>query len=483
MRFGFSIRCGAVLCCGLFLLAGAWGQTMAPVSRLSLEVTSGSKPVRLGQPVTLLVRSEEKANAGTKVTFFDGATPLGATTYNDRGVATWQTSLFSVGLHSLRAVAWSEAQDGAPASSSEVTILVDGKQPAKYDRTRTYPAGANPEVIALADLNNDGRADLVVTNANSGSVTVLLGGADGSFGEPARIATGEKPTALAIADFNGDGFTDIAVTDGGAGGLNILLGVGDGSFPRRLDFETASEPSAVAAADFNNDGIPDIAVTSKFWNTVATWIGAGDGTFRKSRELAAGSQPTALAVADMNRDGRTDMAIANFDADSVTVLLGDAEGGFSAAPPLTTGKGPRHLEVRNSGTPSLMVRTAGSRDVMVFTGNADGTFQPGVSYPSDLGADDFARGDVDRDGSTDVAVADAGGNVKILSAVLLAAGTDLSITKNILTTFYQTQTGAAYQIFVTNVGTVATDGTLVTVSDTLPTGLTATDISGSGWTC
>src|SRR5207237_9548916 len=59
---------------------------------------------------------------------------------------------------------------------------------------------------------------------------------------------------------------------------------------------------------------------------------------------------------------------------------------------------------------------------------------------------------------------------------------DLTIAKSHSGNFTQGQTGATYSVTVTNSGFAATSGT-VTVTDTLPTGLTATGISGSGWTC
>jgi uncharacterized repeat protein (TIGR01451 family) len=59
---------------------------------------------------------------------------------------------------------------------------------------------------------------------------------------------------------------------------------------------------------------------------------------------------------------------------------------------------------------------------------------------------------------------------------------DLTLAKTHVGTFAQGQTGATYTLTVTNIGAGATSGT-VTVTDTLPTGLTATGIAGAGWAC
>src|SRR5579883_2853117 len=83
-------------------------------------------------------------------------------------------------------------------------------------------AGAGPRAVAVADLNNDGVADLVVANNGNGTVSVLLGNGDGSF-KPARPFTaGVQPDAVAVGDFNGDGIPDLVVANAGSNDVTIL---------------------------------------------------------------------------------------------------------------------------------------------------------------------------------------------------------------------------------------------------------------------
>ncbi len=87
----------------------------------------------------------------------------------------------------------------------------------------TYAVGSHPSAIATADFNGDQHPDLVVTNYDGGTLSVLLGKGDGTFAPPATYAVGTNPTAVAIGDFNGDGYPDLAVANKGDNTVSVLL--------------------------------------------------------------------------------------------------------------------------------------------------------------------------------------------------------------------------------------------------------------------
>src|SRR5581483_8229464 len=147
--------------------------------------------------------------------------------------------------------------------------------------------GTNPRSAVSADFNGDGIADLAIANQNcpnnncqSGSVSILLGKADGTFQTHVDYDLGGNTFAMALAtsDFNGDGKTDLVVAAGS--GVSVLLGNGDGTFSASTNYATGNTPSSVTTGDFNLDGKVDLVIANSSDSTVSVLLGNGDGTFQ-----------------------------------------------------------------------------------------------------------------------------------------------------------------------------------------------------------
>ena len=115
-------------------------------------------------------------------------------------------------------------------------MAVNSIKPAPRVRARPeLPA----TLVAIADVNHDGKPDVVVANI-AGSVSVLLGNGDGTFGTPMSTTVDQNANGLALGDFNGDGNLDVAVASYGQdtaadhGSVTILTGKGDGTFATSL---------------------------------------------------------------------------------------------------------------------------------------------------------------------------------------------------------------------------------------------------------
>ena len=288
-----------------------------------------------------------------------------------------------------------------------IEVLEDRTVPAFFSPT-TFAVGAGPVVQAVGDFNGDGRADLVVVNQTSNTVSVLLGNGDGTFQPKTDYATGTTPWGVAVGDFNGDGKLDIAVANNGANSVSILLGNGDGTFQPRTDIALLLTPVALTVGDFNGDGKADIAVATENVanDSVTMLLGNGNGTFQApvttvtdsalpgTAGLFGGGQ-SSIASADFNGDGHLDLVVVNNKDSRVPV------GRFTLT----------FTEQNQPGT------------VSVLLGNGDGTFQAPQNFAASISPTSVAVGDFNGDGRPDFAVA---GDSSVLSVFMNSGGGNFS---------------------------------------------------------
>ncbi|MGB8802984.1 MAG: FG-GAP-like repeat-containing protein [Candidatus Acidiferrales bacterium] len=175
--------------------------------------------------------------------------------------------------------------DLAVTNSTDNTLQIFlGNGKGTFSNGVTYNTGVTPVYVASADVNLDGNLDLVVadsgaatsTNSVGNSVSVFLGNGDGTFilpgGTRMDFAAGTTPTSLVIADFNDDGIPDLMVTASGDNAAALMLGAGGGFFNTPpIEVPVGTTPDSVATADFNGDGLPDVAI-SNFGSNTATVI-------------------------------------------------------------------------------------------------------------------------------------------------------------------------------------------------------------------
>ena len=342
-------------------------------------------------------------------------------------------------------------QQGSPSRSQGKKAASAATDPSgvSFLPAVTYGSGGYiAQSIRIADVNADGKLDIVVANwwdtNNIGVVGILLGNGDGTFQPAVTYETGGAPNySLVVADVNGDGKLDLIVsscaasasTCGSAQGVvSVLLGNGDGTFQHALSYGSGAPVGAhVAVADVNGDGKPDLIATNYQGEangdgTVAVLLGNGNGTFQSPVLYDSGAPgANSLTVADVNGDGALDLLVANgcFEyctggLESLTVLsvlLGNGDGTFQ--PPATYATGGK-----NSGWVSVAdLNGDGKLDavlsslnifipngiVSVLLGKGDGTFQPAVRYDSGgYAAPELALADVNGDGRLDIIVDDCG---------------------------------------------------------------------------
>jgi sugar lactone lactonase YvrE len=314
----------------------------------------------------------------------------------------------------------------ANQSGAMVTVLI-GNGDGTYTASPSFGNNNGGVGIAVGDFNGDGKLD--IATANGSSVGIFLGNGDGTFGTEQDFANTGSSKGVSAADVNGDGKLDLIVTDNGSG-ITIMIGNGDGTFTQpNPALGTGGGPNfQLAVADFNGDGKLDIAFGNKYDNTLSLLLGNGDGTFQPQIVIPAGSAPKGCFAGDFNGDGHQDIILTNGNGSSISVLLGNGDGTFQAEQTFAVGPNPWGAAVGDlNGDGKLDVAVANQDDgtVSVLFGNGDGTFQPQQVIASS-GAESVAIGDANGDGSPDIAVPNSGSNT---AAVFLNQATvALSLT-------------------------------------------------------
>jgi len=495
----------------------------------NIALGSSPNPSVYGRPVTLTAAVAPPTATGS-VTFYDNTTVLG-TAVATAGQATLNTILLPSGARSLKAY-YSGDTNYAPSTSSMLAQSVNAVPGGGFPTAVRYATGIRPTSVAVGDFNGDGNADLVTANQDDRDVSVLLGNGDGTFQAATNSSVCCVPSFIAVGDFNGDGKADLAIANysifvllgngdgtfqqavaygpvsgsfnvavgdfngdgradlvatGGGNNVSVLLGNGDGTFQGAGNYIVGADPASVAVGDFNGDGRADLVVVNS--SDVSVLLGNGDGSFQAAVNYGAGNGPTFAAVGDFNGDGRADLAVSTYNGNNVSVLLGNGDGTFQSAQ--NYGAGDASLSVAvgdfNGDGRADLVAGNGDGSVSVLLGNGDGTFRAPVNYRSGanygIGGNplfSMVVGNFNADGRTDVATANSVSND--VGVLLGLAQAPLSVTVTHAGNFAQGQSGGTYAITVSNDGFAATSGT-VTATDSLPAGLVATNISGTGWTC
>jgi hypothetical protein len=265
---------------------------------------------------------------------------------------------------------------------SDILVTVDpvisiyfGNGAGQFPTTGGAYNGSNAITLpTLGDFNNDGILDLTgVFTSFRDVITIMIGESSGSFSRFANYQSTNNVLAqansLTVGDINKDGYVEIIVAHDNPGHVSILWGDGTAKYLTRKIINLNSSSNSVAVADLNKDSNPDIIVAGKKYNNISFLAGNGMGDFLDPVYFNAGTTPSSMIVSDLNKDGNLDVAVANQNSDSVSVFTGDGTGKFSDLKRFATGKGPCKIiamDFNRDGLLDLATANQGAPDISVL---------------------------------------------------------------------------------------------------------------------
>ncbi len=346
---------------------------------------------------------------------------------------------------------------------SVVAVLAYPAGPDILDSLATADAGPQPEVVALGDVDGDGRRDFVVANEGAASLSRFVSGPDGlswtrndlaveaapvdlaiadldadgrddllslhagvlaqvslrrsdglgGFAPVDSMATLPNPSFLRIADLDRDGDLDLLALSTASGKGRMFLGDGSGGFAVGPDVTFPGGSRSPLLRDITQDGWPDLVVVQKPSANVAILPGTAALQFGPAIDIPVIGLPQAAAVLDADEDGRLDLVVGFETIPGLALVRSLGEGVFAAPTAVLGGAWLRALfagDVDGDGHGDVVAlaaiagspATAGS--VLLVRGRGDGTFEPPIGHLTSRGAASLVVGDVTGDQRPDAIV-------------------------------------------------------------------------------
>jgi hypothetical protein len=203
----------------------------------------------------------------------------------------------------------------------------------------SFSTNFNPHGIAIEDVDGDGKLDIAVTNYGENTVSVFKNTSvvgeimESSLQQKVDFVTGAEPFTLSIADIDGDGKKDMIVACPGNNTLSVLQNVStqgvlnESSFTEKIDLTTGSFPMYISLSDMDGDAKKDIVLTNpgdntfSFFKNVALPGIINGNSFNAKQDFAAGNNSRGLTINDFDGDGNNDIAVTNNADNTISVFL------------------------------------------------------------------------------------------------------------------------------------------------------------------
>jgi hypothetical protein len=256
-----------------------------------------------------------------------------------------------------------------------------------FTENLTIPVGNGPHGVSIADLNADGKPDLIVTAGNSGVIAVFKNNSDSvgriSFAPQMNITSFFHADHITLADLDGDSKPEIITADFSGNSMSVWRNMSSGgtiSFAARISYTAGTNPVAVSAGDFDNDGKTDIAVANYGSNTVSVFRNnslIGFISLANKQDHTTGAEPRSIALGDIDGDGKTDIIVPCNTPSTVSVLRNTTTSG-------------------NHSFANRVEYTTGNQPPSVSIADIDGDSKPEIIVPNDYNSIAILRNRIDE---------------------------------------------------------------------------------------
>ncbi|CAN5594288.1 hypothetical protein BH10BAC2_BH10BAC2_21220 [soil metagenome] len=345
----------------------------------------------------------------------------------------------------------------AHASANTVSILRNTGDSGNIDFAAelNFATKSRPERIAAGDLDGDGKSDLIVVNQDSSSLSVFRNTStigNISFAERIDFSTGFRPQNVAVGDINNDGKPDLIVTN--YRNLSIFKNISQGAtieFAPKTDIETNynlsiwhSYPSDITVADLDGDGKLDIIAGNyleyfddddDYYYVISVFRNIGtNGTisFETQTDYEVRDEVLSIAVGDLNGDNKQDIVSAiygGYGGDDVSIFGNRSTSGkisFLERQDYSVGAYPENAAIGDlDGDSKPDIAVSNLYGVSLLKNNSSNgiiSFADSVQNNAVFAPDQVAIGDMDGDGSSDIILPSSyNSTISILRDIPLAA--------------------------------------------------------------
>ncbi|MEW5883563.1 MAG: VCBS repeat-containing protein [Armatimonadota bacterium] len=309
---------------------------------------------------------------------------------------------------------------GAPAGGGDGVNVLSNDGTGRFTIIQSFAsvpgAYTNSYAVALADVDGDGRPDLISGGATNGSPTygviAVRRNQGGSFGAPTLYNLAPwsfTPYDIKAADVDGDGWLDVlATTPSGRAvdGWNLLTNDATGGFGNPIFRHAAKWTYEVDAVDVDDDGDRDVVTVGHDSSVITVHENRGDGTFQLPPLYAIGTLARGLEAGDLDNDGDLDLVAVSGSGGHI--LRNHGDGTFNVenfATPFIA-RDMILADMNNDGFLDLVLR---AYDFAVALNNGAGSFLPAVvTRVGSSQAGEVGAFDLDNDGDLDIVATDPG---------------------------------------------------------------------------